>query len=60
MFTTIKSATTIGIDAALIDVEINIGRGINFLMVGLPLYYTHVRTSPERVVKPEPLIKRAA
>lgn len=31
-----------------------------FLMVGLPLYYTHVRTSPERVVKPEPLIKRAA
>lgn len=31
-----------------------------FLMVGLPLYYTHVRTSPERAIKPEPLIKRAA
>jgi formate/nitrite transporter len=31
-----------------------------FLMVGLPLYYTHVRTSPERVAKPEPMIKQAA
>jgi formate/nitrite transporter FocA (FNT family) len=25
-----------------------------FLLVGLPLYYTHVRTSPERILKKQP------
>ncbi len=31
-----------------------------FVLVGLPLYYTHVRTSPNRPLNPEPVLKHAA
>ena len=36
MLTKIKSASVLGIDSILIDIEVNVGRGVGFNLVGLP------------------------